>query len=41
MIMAPAVMMENVYATMDITEVTAPVNLFFFKIKTYLNCKNC
>jgi hypothetical protein len=30
MIMAPAVMMENVYAMMDITEVTAPVNWFLF-----------
>ena len=26
MIMAPVVMMENVYVTMDITEPTAPVN---------------
>ena len=34
--MAPAEMMENVYAMMDITEVTAQVNRFFLRLKLLL-----
>ena len=32
--MAPVVMMEIVYVTMDTTDPTAPVNIIFFRLHT-------